>query len=384
MPVTRRPHLLASFLLPFFLLVPLHPQGTDAPPQQTSGYPVTGRMVCGDTQKAARFAQVTLIPATTGNGGGRRLAARTDLDGNFLVPNAPIGDYYVTGSLPGYVNQSALIQNTLNNGSDTSALAGIPLVHVTAGGASTLLSLSRGGILAGSVTWDDGTPAAGVNVSAQPATTSNSTGAAQLNQGFRGGPGNAFFGTGAGAQTDDRGRFRLAGLAPGSYYLRANIQAPAPQRPGDTAFARTLSLSVYAPNKVRRSDATPITLTSGEERADLAVTIGLAAMHTVSGAVSSSAAPVRSGNATLTDQTDSSLSRNVRLSSDGSFTIPYVPAGTYTLQVTASSQPLTDGRGERVDASDTTRFQPTQESVTVTDTDLSGLAITVTQATASQ
>ncbi len=358
-----------------------------APPQlqQASGYPVTGRMVCADTQRAARFAQVTLISGSAGSGDGnfgpgRRSTGRTDLDGNFLIPNVPAGDYYVTGSLPGYVNQATLVQRTLNAGGDLSALAGVPLVHVAAGGASAPLSLQRGGVLAGTVQWDDGTPAAGVGVSAQPATTGTSSTqgqAAQLGRGF----GNAGPGGFGGGQTDDRGRFRLSGLAPGSYYLLASAQAPVPQRPGDTGFARTLSLSVYAPDKVRRTDANPITIAAGEERADLNLVLGLAGMHTVSGTVSSSSASVRSGNINLTDQTDSTLNRNGVINSDGSFTVPYVPPGTYTLRVTASSQQQTFGRG--ASTTDATRFQPVQESVTVTDGDLSGLAITVTAATAS-
>ncbi len=383
-----KPHWFSCLAVAATLLAtapPLHPQENPGPPiqlGQANGYPVTGRMVCADTQRAARFAQVTLITASSSDGSfgpGRRSAGRTDLDGNFLIPNVPAGDYYVTGSLPGYVNQAQLVQRTVNAGSDLSALAGVPLVHVAAGGASAALSLQRGGVLAGTVQWDDGTPAAGVNVSAQPATTGTSAtqGGAALGRGF----GNAGFGGYGGGQTDDRGRFRLSGLAPGSYYLSASAQAPIPQRPGDPGFARTLSLAVYAPDKVRRTDASPITLTSGEERADLNIVLGLAGMHTVSGSVGSSGASVHSGTVNLTDQTDSSLARNGVIASDGSFVIPYVPPGTYTLRVSASSGQGTFGRGGGT--SDAARFQPMTESVTVTDSDLTGLAITVTAATAT-
>ncbi len=347
-----------------------------APQQGAVGYSVTGRMVCADTQKAARFAQVTLISASSQDGNfgpGRRAFARTDLDGNFTIANVSPGDYYVTGALPGYVNQAQLVQTTLNSGADPgAALAGVPFIHVSAGGASTLLSLQRGGVVAGTVQWDDGTPAAGVNVAALLAPTVSTPGSTSQGARYLGGFG--------GNQTDDRGRFRLSGLTPGSYFVSASVQAPAPQRPGDRGYSRTLSLNVYAPNKVRRSDATPIAVGSGEERNDLSLTIGLAGMHTVSGIVSASAAAVRSGSASLTDQTDSSLSRNSGIASDGSFVIPYVPPGTYTLRINASSQQPSFNRGGAT-STDTTRFQPLQQSITVTDSDLSGLAITVTPAT---
>ena len=366
-----------KFALSLLLVCPLAFQHSHA---QASGYAVTGRMICADTQRAARFAQVTLLPA--GQEGGRRLSARTDLEGNFMIQNVPAGDYYAAGALPGYVNQTSAIQAATSSDTAATALAGIPLVHVAAGGASTTLSLQRGGTLAGTVTWDDGTPAAGVGVSAQAVATANGPGVVQGNVGPFG-----FFGGGNGnGQTDDRGRFRLSGLAPGSYYVRASVQAPAPQRPGEAGFARNLTLSVYAPNKIRRTDAVAVTVASGEERADLAIVIGLAGLHTVAGSVSASAAAVRSGSASLTDQTDSSLNRNVALAGDGSFTIPYVPPGTYTLRISASSQIASFGHesgGSSGGSSTSVRFQPMQESITVTDTDLTGLAVTVTQATAA-
>ncbi len=360
------------------------------PPPAVSGYPVTGRVTCADTQRAARFAQVTLIGAGESDGGfrgGGRLSARTDLDGNFLLPAVSPGDYYVTASLTGYVNMATLVQNTLSAGADPgSALSGVPLVHVGAGGGATALSLQRGGVIAGAVQWDDGTPGAGIGVSAQPVPASSTTGAtsttlAQLPTPGRG-PGGGFNGGFAGGQTDDRGHFRLSGLAPGSYYLRASVQAPGPARADDRNFGRTLTLSVYAPDKVRRTDATPIVLAAGEERDDVNVLLALAALHNVSGIVSASSASVRSGTVNLTDQTDSSLNRTGAIASDGSFVVPYVPAGNYTLRVSASSQAASYGRGGS-SSDPSVRFGPVQESVTVADTDLTGISITVTPATSS-
>lgn len=355
-----------------------------APPsfQRAPGFPVTGRVLCADTQRPARFAQVILISAQGESGResfAGRFFARTDLEGNFLVLNVPAGDYYVAGVLTGYVNTSQLVASALRAGTDpSSALAGVPLIHVSAGGASTALTLQRGGVIAGTVQWDDGSPAAGVSVSAQPVTTASPTGvpANQLGRGF-----NGFF---SGAQTDDRGHYRLTGLAPGAYNLRASLQAPAPQRPDDRGFGRTLNLAVYAPGKVRRTDAAAITLSPAEERDDVNVVLGLAALHAVSGVVSSSSAPVRSGTVNLTDQTDSSLNRTGVIGPDGSFTVPYVPSGTYTLRISASSQASTGGYGRGSQSSDpSTRFQPLQESITVADTDLTGLNVTVTPASPS-
>ena len=362
---------------------------------------VTGHVVCADTQRSARFAQVSLIPATEGDdggfeggfGGGRggRLSARTDLDGNFSVPGVPPGDYYVTGQLTGYINEAPAVQAALNatTSSPTAASfpADVPKIRVGSGGASAQLSLARGAVVAGTVLWDDGSPAAGVGVGvvvAPSSTTGVSSNAQPNNANFGGGFGGNF-GGGAGTQTDDRGHFRLSGIAPGAYLVRASVQAPAPasSNAGGRNPGRTLNLTVYAPDKLRRTDAATVTLTPGEERNDLAITMNLAALHSVSGAVGSASAPVHSGTVRLTDTTDSSLTRTGNINLDGTFLVPYVPAGNYTLNAIASSQAPVYGRGgsNGPAAASTVRFQPLQESVTVTDSDLTGLSLNVTPTT---
>ena len=359
------------------------------------GYAVTGRVVCGDTQRPARFALVTLIPADQGDGnfGGRggRGSARTDLDGNFTMSNVAAGSYFVTGSLAGYVNETSEVQAALSAGADPgTALPGVPEVNVTAGGASTALTLQRGGVIAGTVLWDDGSPAGGVQVFAQVAPTAGvtSTGAPQTttsNLGRSGGFGG--FGAGpAGAQSDDRGRYRLTGLLPGTYLVRASVQAPAPGASQTRGFARTLNLYVYAPDKMRRTEAAMVTLAGSEERDDVAITMKLAGLHTISGNVGATSATVRSGTVTVTDQADSSLTRTGSIGGDGSFTVPYVPPGNYTLNVNASAQAQgTGGRGSDTPANsaESTRFQPLQESLTVTDGDLTGLSLNVTPVSSS-
>ncbi len=381
------------------------------PAAQGNGYPVTGRVLCGDTQRPARFAQITLISATQDEGGdfggrGQRISSRTDLDGNFSANGVPAGDYYVTGSLTGYVNGATEVQAALrlqqsggqgaaqsggSAGDPNAALAGVPLVHVSAGGASASLTLQRGGVIAGTVQWDDGSPAGGVPVSAEPAPAANATGSSAARasrQGYGGLP-EGFGGAFSGGTTDDRGRFRLAGIPPGAYLVRANVQAPMPAGGESHGYIRTLNLAVYAPREVRRSEATVITIAGAEEHDDVAITMGLAGMHTVSGGVGSPGAAVRSGSVSLSDQTDSSLTRTGVIGADGSFLIQYVPPGNYTLNVNASSQPQSVSSwgghgGPPASGGGGIRFQPLQESVTVTDGDLTGLSLNVTPATPTQ
>ena len=371
-----------------------------APPQvnqQRQTATVTGKVMCSDTQRAARFANVMLIATqeveqTDQRGGfgggnfGRRVAARTDLDGNFTVQAEP-GDYYVTATATGYASPVAEIAARLNS-SATAAdlLAALPQVHVAeAGGATVNLTLDRGAVIQGKMQWDDGSPAAGVNVSVQPTTQATAPvsdltrAVSQLGGGFGGGLGGF-------TATDDRGVFRITGLPPGSYWVRATVTTPSAD-PGGGTFQRMTSVTFYAPGKVRRSDAQVVTLKSGEERDDLQFMMDLTSLHTVSGHVGATdTGSIETGVVRLTDTQDSSLSRMAIVNTDGSFALQWVPAGTYTLAVTnASNVPRQLGgrRGQQNDPG--TSYQPFSESLTVADTDVSGVGVNLTPtATQSQ
>src|SRR5215469_15644069 len=111
--------------------------------QQRMTATVTGRVTCADTQRAARFATVTLIG---------------------------------TASAIGYASPVAESAARLRSGASAAdLLATMPQVHVAeAGGGTANITLDRGGVIAGRLQWDDGTPATGVNLSVQ--STASSTG----------------------------------------------------------------------------------------------------------------------------------------------------------------------------------------------------------------
>lgn len=360
---------------------------------------ITGRLVYGDTQQPARFAQVVLVPAQVVQadsqpGGGIRGFAgmggngRTDLDGNFTLTNVAAGDYYVAGQSAGYISETSMLQARAADGENAQALlTTLPVAHVTAGGTATVnVSLTRGGTLAGRIQWDDGSPATGVQVSAVLVTVGTSSTAA-INQGGgqgggRGGFGGGFAGgAGSGTLADDRGYFRISGLMPGTYYVRATLQAPI-SGGGTTGFLqRSQAMIFYAPSKVRRADAETVTLHEGEERGDIQLLVDLRSMHTLSGRVGATSGPEpESGSVRLVDATDSTLSRTGAIAPDGTFTLSYVPAGNYTLSISgASSNPSTSFGGRRGQQTSTgVTYQQYTGTLTVTDTDVSGISISLT------
>jgi hypothetical protein len=360
---------------------------------------VNGRVVCGDTQLAARFAEVMLVPVSSltaddqgrGGFGGRGIGgggmSRTDLDGNFTISNVTAGDYYVIATATGYISAMDMVRAKVDAGADQATLlAALPQVHVAAGAPSTVnLSLDRGGVIAGRIVWDDGSPAGGVQVNAvlQPATTTTSVTASNNVRlpGFGG-----FAGSGFGT-ADDRGQFRLTGLAPGSYLVEASVTASMPGGSGGNNFMRGFRLVLYAPGKIRKTDAKAISVGPGEERDDVSFTLDLRALHTVTGHVAAVSGPaVQSGSVRVVDAVDSTLTRTAQVNADGSFTLSYMPEGTYTLTATGSTQASNSngrfGRGGGGSTSSTSggTFQAFSESLSVSDTDVSGVAINLAPA----
>jgi hypothetical protein len=347
-----------------------------------------------DTQRPARFADVMLqgVAATAsddpqgfrenfGGGffGGGGTQTRTDVDGTFSLSGVAPGDYYVTAGGSGYVSERSLLQAAVAAGADPATLlARIPVVHVVADANSSInVTMQRGGALSGRVVWEDGSPAAGIPVSAvlnvAAATLPSSL------QMIRSPGANS-----SSAFTDDRGVFRIAGMAAGDYLLEAILQTRGQFGGGPRQQQALSTVRVYSPGTFHKAAAKPITVHTGEERDDVRMTIDLRGLHSVAGHASSSGAGqnVASGRVTLTDPTDSALQLMGSIQADGTFTVRYVPPGSYTLQITGASTQANSGFGGRGRGGGTpsggTSFQPLSMAITVTDGDLTGVAAMLT------
>jgi hypothetical protein len=360
-------------------------------PAATAAGVVTGRVVAQDTQRPARFATVMLqrVTAEGGDGqaqgrfsGGGSVNTRTDAEGNFAVEGVAPGDYYVTASAAGYVPLRLLLQAEVNAGADPVALlAAIPQVHVDVQGTSSVtVNLERGATISGKVVWEDGSPAGGVSLSAIPAnagtaTGGNGSGAVQLPGVLQGiqSPGAA----GNFASTDDRGVFRISGLPTGDYLLRTAIQQPSQTGGGGRGFQYGSPIRVYAPGVFRKAEAKTVSVKAGEERGDVRMVIDLRALRTVSGLVGAASGPgVASGQVRLVDANDSDLQLYGSVAANGDFALHYIPAGSYTLRVSGASTQAAAGRGR--DSENAVTFQPFTQALVVSDTDVTGVAITLT------
>jgi len=155
--------------------------------------------------------------------------------------------------------------------------------------------------------------------------------------------------------------------------------------------ARNFVMSVYSGNALRASDATPISVTGGEERSGVDLTVPIHGLHTISGVVtaSSDGHPVNSGFVTLTSPEDKSLDFQAYIDNTGGFIFYYLPANTtYTLRVNAQeSTPYAPGAApvQTVNGARMTPFArnrpyaEVRQDIRLNDSDLTGIAVSVSE-----
>jgi hypothetical protein len=383
-------------------------QPTTPPPSGT----VTGHVTCGDTQRPARFAQVMLfaVPTTATapmdpnakmddaaiaaamksamSGMNNMVMTQTGLDGSYTAASVAPGDYYVFATVAGYVQPNAMVQAALDAGVDPKKpIPGIPMVHVVADrSVSSDVTMQRGGAISGKVVWDDGSPATHVVLTAESTKSQTKPLPPEFSMLMMS---SAFAGSLA-LISDDLGNYRIAGLAPGEYRLKATLQVSMNlnMQGGGMNLARMMQdkpLVVYAPSTLHKSQAAALTVKAGDELRDQIVTLNLGGMHSVSGSITSAEDHhgINSASITLTDVSDKDVVRSAGVDASGNFSVSFVPPGTYNMEVSdaADTQPSTKKQTGLVNfsAPETLRsYEDAKQSVIVGESDVTGQNIALT------
>jgi len=418
MPSLDRRLFFATAVLLIGTAIPHAQQPADAP-----GGTVSGVVTCADTQRPAHFASVTLmrVPedrptpavkpmtdketaadpaaamklASARMGAMTMVQARTGLDGAYSIANIPLGDYYLSATQPGYVSSLAVARAAAPPGAKGKAMyPGLTVVHVQANHtAHGDLILGRGAAVMGTVAFDDGAPAGEVTITIENVDMAKTDDdpdvagddAAMMMPG----------GFSIVAVTDDRGHFRLAGIAPGDYVMHTTLQLNAnfSIRAGvmDTSTLDMASpLEFYFPAAVHKKDAGKITLTAAEERGDLNITVNLNGMHSVSGRIASAVDHhgLNEAMVELTDAADKNFTRKAVVDATGAYTISYVPSGTYTLEVPggADTEPSKKKPGGLVNFASThtlKSYDGASQQVIVDATDVTGVNVELKESKAT-
>jgi hypothetical protein len=326
----RSPWQLATLLCTVAIVCisfPAHAQNADA------GV-VTGHVYCADTQKPARFATIRLEPVDSAsddsraifqrNFGGRGGFATTDSEGAFRITGVSPGDYYADVMMPGYIQPLRGMLNdtaSLSQADRDRITAQLTRVNVAANqSANVQVMIFRGATINGTVSFDDSSPAAGVSVQALilPRNSGGTQATASTQQG-------SFAGF---TRTDDRGQFRLTGLADGTYIVFAAPRSIFP---------------LYYGNTIERSQAKRLDLHAGDEATGADIQIPAAGMHRVSGIVTSQqdGHPLSRASVQLRLSSGDNGTISATTASDGTFTFNAVPDGKFTVLILNAYDPTT-------------------------------------------
>ena len=259
-------------------------------------------------------------------------SAVTNESGLYEVTGLPAGRYVVSASKVPYATVEYGQQRALAAGSEVAVREGTVSDNID-------IAMPRGSVIAGRVFDDLGEPAAYLSVMAFRS---------RYSEGRR-----TLSPVGRSAATDDIGQYRIAGLPPGSYYVRTTPP------PADAAFNLAPS---YYPGTQDVGAAEPVTVGLGTEVAGIDFSIlpgGLARVRGV--VVADRGQPARGARIALVGvSTGSSGSAAVR--QDGSFALENVAPGDYHLAAMRTN--TASGEQETV-----------QRLLTVAGADIDGLSL---------
>ncbi|MEP7337177.1 MAG: carboxypeptidase-like regulatory domain-containing protein [Acidobacteriota bacterium] len=173
-----------------------------------------------------------------------RMEIVTNEAGGFQADGLDPAPYSVSATAPGYV---------LLPDEKVSGMLGAGTMKYTHVGESVTIRMLRGGVITGRVTGATGEPIIGISIEVTRVRDENNrAAAAQMN----------ISEMGMTRQTDDRGVYRVYGLAPGAYIVNVGSGALGfSLKP--TPF--TGRMKIYHPSATTRDNATEVTVSSGEE-----------------------------------------------------------------------------------------------------------------------
>lgn len=320
---------------------------------------IAGRVIAADgTNAPIRRAQVTLV--SDDRRVGRTIVS--DDDGRFLFTNLPAGRYTIEARKAAYL--TAALGGSRPGGSGTPVTLADGQ-HLT----GRVIAMSRGAVVTGTVSLENGRPAVGVTVGVLHSVWRGET---------------EVLGTlPARATTDDMGAYRIYGLPPGEYLVMAASSERTLEGSqsffqqigtSDVALARQLArlnpastpspaeseflsspnrrppvrfAPVFHPRSTDPAGATRLTLAAGDERTGIDITLRLVPTVMVGGIVTGTdglpvaQAQVRAiGGAQFAAALDgaSPEAGGSTTGSDGRFLIAFLMPGQYTLLATSATR----------------------------------------------
>jgi hypothetical protein len=242
--------------------------------------------------------------------------AVTDDTGGYELNEVPAGQWAVTAARAGFVTTS---YGQRGAGQRSGRVVTVAERQVVTG---IDVALPPGGAIEGHILDEFAEPIAGADVQV-------------LQRRSVGGQRQLGAVSGVGDVTDDLGRFRVHGLAPGDYVVSAVV--PPFGAPEGAPTLLTGSVRTIIPGTAVAADAQPLTLATGQELAGISFQIGPSRPATIAGAVRSADGTVPPGTRMALQSLGDleARQRGVEILPDGTFAIANLPPGEYVVRAGA-------------------------------------------------
>jgi hypothetical protein len=236
----------------------------------------------------------------------------SDQEGRFVIDRLSAGSYALEASKIGYVTMQYGQKRAAEPGLQLSVAEGEVIDHIE-------MVLSRGSAVTGTITDERGEPLEGVAVRALQIRHGNGRTSALNAPGARE------------RRTDDRGRYRLFGLLPGSYLIAASVDATISGSEG-RGYA-----PIFHPGSTHVGEAVPVVADIGRDIGAIDLVFRQVPAVRVSGvALDAAGKPLAGSMLLVVSQRSGAIAieprQAVAASGDGSFTVPNVPPGDYVIQ----------------------------------------------------
>lgn len=334
-------------------------------PARTTGQStIRGKAIYDDSERPARRTRVMLL-GTDDVYEPRTVV--TDGRGEFIFKNLPAGQYQVLADYAGYLNGGPTI--------DLKKRKTVAVSVDGSGSSEITVRTERGGAITGKITYPDGEPAVGAQINVLIKQGKQWSHAPLAS---------------AGAQTDDRGIYRIYPLPPGEYVVSVIEQSLITEERDGGSMETTGNKSItpyYYGDASSYKTATIIQVDSGREVNNINITLADRATYKIAGTIIAGGKPLANAYLRLKPHEEGlggptlmiPYGPGVRADKDGNWSFTDIPDGRYDIELDSTAEQYRTMRPENGEGKTGRKFVSQQLEVTVAGADLSDLVIPLSE-----